>query len=181
MHDDDIREVALTYQRQIWNAALRQARDRAEAEDFFQETYRRAFDAASELRNLSHCRAWLFRILTSLVIDTRRRQRRSPILAVVGTRHGAAPIAPPEPTGDFEVEMLDRLSAQEIGRMVEALPSEQRVALTLCDVEGFSYQEIADIVACPVGTVRSRIARARAALIERLRERAGLRGIGRRR
>jgi RNA polymerase sigma-70 factor, ECF subfamily len=178
MRDQDVREVALSYQKQIWNAALRQARDRAEAEDFFQETYRRAFDAAGELRNLSHCRAWLFRILTSLVIDTRRRQRRAPILAIVGSRHGREPIAAPEPTGDFEAEMLDRLSAQEIGRMIEALPNEQRVALTLCDVEGFSYQEIAEIAGCPVGTVRSRIARARADLIERLRERAGRRGIG---
>lgn len=178
MHEDEVREVSLTYQRQIWNAALRQARDRPEDEDFFQETYRRAFDAAAELRSLSHCRAWLFRILNSLVIDTRRRQRRAPFLAVVDTRYGRESVVPLEPSGDFQAEMLERVSAQEIGRMVEALPSEQRAALTLCDIEGFSYREIADIVGCPVGTVRSRIARARAALIERLRDRAGLRGIG---
>jgi RNA polymerase sigma-70 factor (ECF subfamily) len=178
MNDDEVREVALSYQKQIWNAALRQARNRAEAEDFFQETYRRAFESAGQLRGLAHCRAWLLRILTSLVIDTRRRQRRSPILELVD-RHGDAVSASPlEPSGNFEVEILDRLSAQEIGRLIEALPCEQREALTLCDVEGASYQEIAEILDCPIGTVRSRIARARAVLIERLRDHAQLRGIG---
>jgi len=181
MHDDEIRDVALSYQKQIWNAALRHARDRAEAEEFFQETYRRAFESAGALRSLAHCRAWLLRILTSLVIDTRRRERRSPILALVDARHGTGPVAPPEPSGDFEIEMLDRLSAQEIAGLINALPGEQRDALTLCDVEGASYKEIAEILNCPLGTVRSRIARARATLMEQLRERARARGIGGRR
>lgn len=177
MNDDEVREVALSYQKQVWNAARRQARDRAEAEDFFQETYRRAFESAGDLRSLAHCRAWLLRILISFVIDTRRRQRRSPVLTVVDARRDAEPASPLEPSGNFEVEILDRLSAQEIGRLIEALPREQREALTLCDVEGASYQEIAEILDCPIGTVRSRIARARATLIERLRDRAQLRGI----
>lgn len=151
MHDDEIRDVALSYQKQVWNAALRHARDRAEAEESFQETYRRAFESGGTLRSLAHCRAWLFRILTSLVIDTRRRERRSPILALVGARHDTEPVSPPEPAGDFQVEMLDRLSAQEIARLINALPGEQRDALTLCDVEGASYKEIAEILSIFVG------------------------------
>lgn len=179
MHnDDEVREVALSYQKQVWNAALRQAHDRAEAEEFFQETYRRAFESAGALRSLAHCRAWLLRILTSLVIDSRRRQRRSPVLMVVESRRETERGTSLELSGDFEAEILDRLSAQEIGRLIEALPREQREALTLCDVEGASYQEIAEILDCPLGTVRSRIARARATLMEQLRDRARLRGIG---
>jgi len=176
-NDDEVREVALSYQKQVWNAALRQARDRNEAADFFQETYRRAFESASTLRSVAHCRAWLLRILTSLVIDTRRRQRRAPVLEVIDARRDPQPAAPLEPSGNFEVEILDRLSAQEVGRLIAALPREQREALTLCDVEGASYQEIAEILDCPIGTVRSRIARARATLMEQLRDRATVRGI----
>jgi RNA polymerase sigma-70 factor (ECF subfamily) len=177
MKRGDFAEAALSYQTQLWNAALRLARDRAEAEDFFQETYRRAFEHAGDLRSLAHCRTWLFRILTTLVIDARRRQRRGPILALLpGGRDAEQP--PPEPQGDFEAEILERISAQEIGRLIAELPAEQRDALTLCDVEGFTYQEIAEILGCPIGTVRSRIARARAQLIERLRARARARGIG---
>jgi RNA polymerase sigma-70 factor (ECF subfamily) len=178
---DEFAEVALSYQRQLWNAALRLAHDRAEAEDLFQETYRRAFEHAASLRSLSHCRTWLFRILHALVVDTRRRQRRSPILTVVvNDPEGDAPAAL-EPRGDFQAEMLDRLSAREIEALVRALPREQRDVLILCDVEGFTYQEIAEILACPIGTVRSRLSRARAALVERLQNHARAIGIGARR
>lgn len=177
MRDGDFAEAALSYQTQLWNAALRNARDRAEAEDFFQETYRRAFEHAEQLRSLSHCRTWLFRILTTLVIDTRRRQQRSPILAVVSRRQDAEH-QPLEPQGDFEVEIVERISVQEIQRLMAELPSEQRDTLMLCDVEGFTYQEIAEILDCPLGTVRSRIARARRFLMRRLQEHARARGIG---
>ena len=176
MQPGEFVDVALSYHSQLWNAALRMARDRTEAEDFLQETYRRAFEHGGELRQLSHCRAWLFRILTALVIDTRRREQRSPVLTVVDG--GVDSARDLEPQGNLEAEMIDHLTAQEITRLVAALPPAQRVALTLCDIEGFSYEEIAAILDCPIGTVRSRIARARAFLMVRLEAHALAHGIG---
>ena len=117
MQPGEFVNVALSYHSQLWNAALRMARDRAEAEDFLQETYRRAFEHGSELRHLSHCRAWLFRILTALVIDMRRREQRSPVLTVVdggGAVHPRAKseasldAAPPPRRGRTQVGVMRR-------------------------------------------------------------------------
>jgi len=177
MQLDEFAEVALSYQGPLWHAALRFTRNRIEAEDLLQETYRRAFEHAGELRQLSRCRAWLFRILTSLAIDRHRRIRRGLVIAGSAAEDASEPVVP-SGWGDLEQEMLDRISTQEIEKLIKALPDEQAIALTLSDVEGFTYEEIAEVLDCPIGTVRSRIARARATLMERLSGRARMYGIG---
>jgi len=178
MRPYEFAEVALSYQGQLWNAALRLARERSEAEDFLQETYRRAFEHAHELRSLAHCRPWMFRILTSLVIDARRRERSGPAIVLLKGGESTEPEGGFEQHADFEAEILDRLAGQEIEGAIRSLPEPMRMALRLCDVEGFTYQEISEILNCPIGTVRSRIARARADLMARLLHHAQARGFG---
>jgi RNA polymerase sigma-70 factor (ECF subfamily) len=83
------------------------------------------------------------------------------------------------PIGNLEEELLRGVLSDEVARAVTALSEEWRTCLLLCDVEGLSYADIAEVVGCPPGTVRSRIARARARLMESLARYAAERGIGR--
>ena len=161
---------ALPFLDQLYGAALRMTRNPADAEDLVQETFVKAFSAFSSYTDGTNLKAWLFRILTNAFINTYRKKQRQPLQT--GTddlddwqmRHTQA-----YATGQLrsaEAEALDRLPNDLINNALAELPEERRVAVYLADVEGFSYQEIADIMETPIGTVMSRLARGR----ERLRE-----------
>jgi RNA polymerase sigma-70 factor (ECF subfamily) len=168
-------EVALTYLNQLYLTARRLTRSAADADDLVQETYRLAFEHYRELRRLSHCRAWLYRILQRQAVSQHRRSEpRCHLLVIQGGAADEPEIDVPAPMTEAAIE---RLSLQEVRSAIDALPADLRVAVTLCDVEGFSYEDIAEITDAPVGTVRSRIARARAKLMTRLREHAEACGI----
>ena len=147
------------------------------ADDLVQETYQLAFQHYGELRSLAHCRAWLYRILHRQAVTRYRRQRSGPQLVLIDG--GADDGEPATPSPAFDSDVLEHISLQEIRRAIEALPSDLRVAVTLCDIEGFTYAEIADITDTPVGTVRSRIARARGKLMRKLQTHAEECGIRR--
>lgn len=173
---EEFAEVAVSYLNQLYGTAHRLARNAADADDLVQETYYLAFQHYNELHSLAHCRAWLYRILHRQAVTRYRRQRSGPLLVLIdgGADDGSEETAPPALHGD----LLEQISLQEIRGAIDSLPSDLRTAVTLCDVEGFSYAEIAEITDCPVGTVRSRIARARAKLMTKLRthaEECGLR------
>ena len=176
---EEFAEVALSYLNQLYVAARRLAGNPADADDLIQETYQLAFQHYNELRSVAHCRAWLYRILHRQAVTRYRRQRSGPQLVLIdgGGDDGelAAPHAP------FDGDLLEHISLQEVRNAIEALPADLRVAVTLCDIEGFTYAEIADITDTPVGTVRSRIARARAKLMRKLQTHAEECGIIRRR
>ena len=174
---EEFAEVALSYLNQLYAAAQRLCRNPADADDLVQDTYRLAFQHYRELRSLAHCRAWLYRILHRQAVTQYRRQRCGPQLVLIdGGADDARRAAPP---ATFDGDLLEQISLQEIRDAIEALPSDLRVAVTLCDMEGFTYAEIADITGCPVGTVRSRIARARAKLMTKLQTHAEECGIRR--
>jgi RNA polymerase sigma-70 factor, ECF subfamily len=135
-----------------------------------QETYHLALQHYRELRSLAHCRPWLYRILHRQAVTRYRRQRSGPQLVLI--EGGVDEDGESAPPATLDNDPLEQISLQEIRGAIEALPSELRVAVTLCDIEGFSYAEIADITDCPVGTVRSRIARARAKLMTKLQTHA---------
>jgi RNA polymerase sigma-70 factor (ECF subfamily) len=174
---DEFAEVALSYLNQLYSAAQRMTRNSADADDLVQETYQLAFQHCSELRSLAHCRAWLYRILHRQVATHYRRQHSGPQLVLIDGGAGDGDEA--VPTVPFDGDLLEHISLQEVRSAIEALPADLRVAVTLCDIEGFTYAEIADITDTPVGTVRSRIARARAKLMKKLRTHAEECGIRR--
>lgn len=167
---EEFTEVALSYLNQLCFAAQRCTRNGADADDLVQDTYHLALQHYRELRSLAHCRAWLYRILHRQAVTRYRRQRCGPPLVLIGG--GVDGNGEAELPAALDGDLLEYISLKEIRDAIEALPSELRVAVTLCDIEGFAYAEIAEITDCPVGTVRSRIARARARLMTKLRTHA---------
>ena len=134
------------------------ARDADHADDLVQETLIRALGALPQLDPGGNLRAWLFTILQNVLRGEWRRRRRSPV------RHEIPIENAPEPVrsgGQFESASLSELAAA-----IRKLPPRFREVLMLCGVEGFDYEEAAAILGVPVGTVRSRLSRARGMLKE---------------
>ena len=132
----------------------------AEAEDLVQETFARALGREASFSPGTNMRAWLFRILRNLFIDGRRRKKLSPVaLADLDADDRSE-----EPLfGDAELAALRRVVAGNIERALAALSPDARTAVLL-DLEGFSEREIAEVLGCAAGTVKSRLSRAREAL-----------------
>ncbi|MTW11172.1 sigma-70 family RNA polymerase sigma factor [Pseudoduganella eburnea] len=154
------------YQRRLLRLVLRLLRDQAEAEDVVQETFLRAYRALPRFRGDAAFYTWLYRIALNGARSTilRRRQRAAP--------HGLVPSQLPAPVpeiGTPESMLLSKQVMQTIDAALEALPLELRTVIALREIEGLSYEEIAQIMECPLGTVRSRIFRAREAIARRLR------------
>lgn len=181
MHYQEFSTLAASYLDQLYNTAKRMTGKAHEAEDLVQETYKRAFQAWRQLKDPAHCRAWLYQIMRRLFIDAYRRKRAMPELTVIEGRQEAENLLLAAPIADFEEEAIQHLSAEEIRRALSLLPEALRTALLLRSLEGFSYLEIAEILECPVSTVRSRIARARQKLLMKLHSRARATSLGRRR
>lgn len=175
--DGEFTEVALSYLNQLYFAAQRLTGNSADADDLVQETYELAFQHYGELRSVAHCRAWLYRILHRQAVTRYRRQHSGPQLVLIDG--GADDYEYEKPQTVLGGDTLQQISLQEVRSAIDALPSDQRIAVTLCDIEGFTYGEIADITETPVGTVRSRIARARSKLMRKLQTHAEECGIRR--
>ncbi len=158
---------ALAHADALYRFARRLSGDEVEAEDLVQETFTRALGAADRFEPGTDLRAWLFRILRNLNLDARRRERRHPTVA-------PAPLEELEAGngadlfGDAELERLRGVVARDLERALAALPEDWR-ALVLLRLEGLGDQELAEVMGCPAGTVKSRLSRARAALRQRLR------------
>ncbi len=162
-------EEALIHADQLFNFARHLAGNRPDAEDLVQETYARAFAGSRHFTPGTHLRAWLFTILRNAFIDLERRANR---LAVAGGLDAEVPVDPPPQEslrGDPELEQMRGLVGAEIGAALMRLSEEAR-AVVLMDVEGLTESEIAQVLGCAVGTVKSRLSRARAELRERLRD-----------
>jgi RNA polymerase sigma factor (sigma-70 family) len=155
---EEFATLALSYLEDITAYARRLAADATDADDLVQATFERAFRSFEELRAPAACRAWLFRIARNLFIDSRRSTASRRDLRLVED----AAFVPPALT--VPAETVERLTALELEDALARLPQEQRDIVLLCDLWGFEYAEIAEIMDVPIGTVRSRIARARVRL-----------------
>lgn len=153
-------ELALNYLDELTAYARRLAARPWDADDLVQATYERAFHKWQTLREPSNCRAWLFRIARNLHIDHGRSTAARPELRLAGLDDAGEAVA------IASLQVPERISRLELERALELIPGEQREAVLLSDLWGFRYQEIAEIVSVPVGTVRSRISRGRRALSE---------------
>jgi len=137
----------------------------ADAEDLAQECLARALDRAHELNQPAALRVWLFRMMHRLHVDRRRSERSRGRLAVL--RGGLEDLALFS-VGDLDEDLIAREDARVVERALLRLPEHQRAALVLVDVWECTYEETADIVGVPIGTIRSRVARARARLEQEL-------------
>lgn len=155
----------------LFGTALRLTRNRADAEDLVAEAVARGWAHLDTLADRARLRGWLFRILTNAFLSARRTDARRGVHESLDeeTEGGFslfeqlhAPIL--LWWGNPEQEFLDKLLREDLARAVDALPEAFRVVLVLADMHGYAYQEIADMLNVPIGTVRSRLARARALL-----------------
>jgi RNA polymerase sigma-70 factor (ECF subfamily) len=155
----------------LYRTAYRMTGDRHSAEDLVQETCLKSYANLHSFKSGTNFRAWLFRIMTNTFIDARRRNSKAPVLsgdlayvdAAAFKATAAAPYAQSEP----EIHILHRTFKSDA---LKAMAPEIRAVLSLALLEEFSYREIADVVSCPIGTVRSRLNKGRTMLRAALRD-----------
>lgn len=176
-------EQALPYMDQLYAAAMRMTRNPADAADLVQETYVKAFQAFGQFQQGTNLKAWLYRIQTNTFINNYRKNQRNPYQGTIDDLEdwqlgGAESLTQSLSTRSAEAEAIDHMPDSVVKDALQAMPEDFRLAVYFADVEGFSYQEIADIMKTPVGTVMSRLHRGRRLLRESLAEYARERGIG---
>jgi RNA polymerase sigma-70 factor (ECF subfamily) len=165
----------------LYGVAVRLTRDTTSAEDLVQDTVVKAVRARDQYAPGTNLKAWLLRILTNTFIN---RHRRGGLERDILEGPDASPLAERwvgastmRAMRDPEHEMLAPLVEAEVRQALESLPEPFRLAIVLSDIEGLSYKEIADVMGCPVGTVMSRLHRARKVLQDSLRGHAYALGI----
>jgi len=164
----EFREEALVHLDALYGLGLRlTGGDEARAEDLVQEAMLKAYRAWEDFELGTNCRAWLMTILRNTFINEFRKEKNRPTKVDyddVAERPVYMEVKDDDPEGDFFAEIID----DEVVEAIEELDAEFRIPLVLSDLEGLSYQEIADALEIPVGTVKSRLFRARRRLQKRL-------------
>ena len=173
---------ALQYMDQLYAAAMRMTRNPADAADLVQETYVKAYQAFGQFEQGTNLKAWLYRIQTNTFINIYRKNQRNPYQGTIDDLEdwqlgGAESLTQSTSTRSAEAEAIDHLPDSAVKDTLQAVPEDFRMVVYYADVEGFSYQEIADIMKTPVGTVMSRLHRGRRLLRELLADYARDRGI----
>lgn len=174
----EFQQEALPHMEVLYNFALRMTNNAADAEDLVQETYLKAYRFWDKYERGTNIRAWMFRILKNSYINRYRRESKAPdtvdydeVKDFYNTirEEGADP-------NDLQETMFGNLLDDDVAQAISDLPDEFRTVLILCDIEGQTYEEIAEFVDIPLGTVRSRLHRARKMLRGRLLEYARKKG-----
>jgi len=154
---DSFNELVHRWERPIYALAYRQLRREEDARDVCQETFLRAYRALHGFRGQSKFSSWLYRIALNLCRDWLRRERRTPVVQAPEDVDLMDLAAAREPTESIE----DRIARSDLSRKVERamtlLPEEQRTAIVLKEYHGLTFQEIADLVGCPLSTVKTRL------------------------
>lgn len=161
----------------VYGTALHMTRHRDDAEDLVQEAALQAFRAFDSFQEGTNFKAWFFRILTNLFINAYRKRQREPEIETLSESEEAPVLYLFKRTREIGLHscnpdpaalVIERLELEQVAKAIAALPEDYRIVAALYFLEEFSYQEIADIVGCPVGTVRSRLHRGRRMLQQAL-------------
>jgi len=164
---ESFEELAMPLFDQLYNFAHWLAQNREEAEDLVQETYAKALKGFSSFQPGTNFRAWMYRILRNSFLTSRTGLRVSKTVSLDSDDDGVPVPSVPDTPESIPIERSDERLVQTA---MTALPVNFREVLLLCEVEEMSYQEIAEALSIPIGTVMSRLSRARQALRQLLRQ-----------
>jgi len=161
---------ALPHMDLLYNFALRTAGNASDAQDLLQETYLKAFRFWDKYEKGTNIRAWLFRIMKNSYINRYRKISREPDKVDYDDVENFYDSVRDESkdTTDLQQKMFGGLLGDEVTRALQNLPVDFRTVVILCDIEELTYEEIADFLNCPIGTVRSRLHRGRRMLQKEL-------------
>ena len=163
---------AMKYVDELFASAMRMTKQKEAAEDLLSEVYAKAWKSFDQFQQGTNLRAWLYKILTNTYINHYRHKQREPYMVELdrpddpetgagGDLYDRILGASPNFFDNPDAVLANRILDQDLTKAIETLPDEFRLAVLLSDVQNFSYQEIADILEIPIGTVRSRLWRGR--------------------
>jgi len=162
---------ALPHMDALLRTALRMTKNQNDAEDLVQETFAKSYRFWDKFEQGSNCRAWLFKIMTNIFINEYRSKSRAPMAVNVDDiddnfLYGQLSQLPPE--DNPEQQLFAKVFDDDVKKAIEELPDDFRMVVVLSFLEGFSYQEIAEIADLQLGTVKSRLHRGRKLLQKKL-------------
>jgi RNA polymerase sigma-70 factor (ECF subfamily) len=164
----------------LYNFAIRLANDPNDAEDLVQDTIVKAYRFFASYERGTNAKAWLFRILKNSYINNYRKQSKQPYQVdydEISTYYESVRSERSDTT-DMEQIMYRELLDDEVTKALNKLPEDFRTVVLLCDIEGFTYEEIANMLDVPIGTIRSRLHRGRNLLRTSLSQYASRKGFG---
>lgn len=178
IREDEFIKEALPHEDALYNYALKISGNSDDAQDLVQETYYKAYRHFDKFQTGTNSKAWMFMILKNSFINVYRKSKREPykldyeqiqnFYENVKSDRGQ--------TNNLDKEFYNDLLDDELTEAIDQLPTKMREVFLLCDLDGNSYEETAELVGCPVGTVRSRLHRARHMLQETLMDYAKEKG-----
>lgn len=166
-------ELVSRYHRQAYNIAYRMTGNHADAEDLTQEAFIRAFRFFGQYKRELPFDSWLYKIMSNVFVDTLRRRPKAHIRSLdapIATEDGEATMDIADDGPSPEEQLISQQMDHRLQGALNSLPEDFRLAVIYADIEGFSYEEIADAMNCSIGTVRSRLHRGRKMLRERLKD-----------
>ncbi|MCH7781694.1 sigma-70 family RNA polymerase sigma factor [candidate division KSB1 bacterium] len=164
-------EEAVTHMDALYNSALKLTYNEDDAKDLIQESYFKAFRFFEQFEPGTSCKAWLFKILKNTFINKYRKKVKQPEQVDFNTVESFVDLIKDKNYDEDEAlddGIVNSYLSDEINEALTKLSYEFKMVLILSDVEGFSYKEIADIMDCPIGTIRSRLSRARKMMFKNL-------------
>lgn len=168
----DFQQEAMVHLNSLYNYALHITVNPVDAEDLVQETYLKAYRFFNSFEQGTNCKAWLFKIMKNNYINMFRKNAKEPGMVdydyIKDFYHTIK--AEQSDTAHIDGDYFHSLLHEEVYQALQSLPEEFREVIQLCDIEGFTYEEIANMVESPIGTIRSRLYRGRKLLRTQLEE-----------
>jgi RNA polymerase sigma-70 factor (ECF subfamily) len=177
-HHKEFERQTLPHMEVLYNYALRMTGNNEDAKDLLQETFLKAYRFWNKFEQGTNLRAWLFRIMKNTYINVYRKETKEPDKVDYEEIEGYYNLIRDQNSDDNDLQqkMFGQLLDDDVSKALESLPEEFRTVVILCDIEGLAYEEIAEFLQIPVGTVRSRLHRGRKLLYAKLYDYAYRRG-----
>jgi RNA polymerase sigma-70 factor (ECF subfamily) len=174
----EFEQQTLPHMEVLYNYALRMTGNKEDANDLLQETYLKAYRFWEKFEQGTNLRAWMFRIMKNTYINLYRKESKEPDKVDYEEIESYYNLIRDQNSDDNDLQqkMFGQLLDDDVSKALEMLPEEFRTVVILCDIEGLAYEEIAEFLQIPVGTVRSRLHRGRKLLYARLYDYAKGRG-----